>query len=639
MLAAERRKQRKFFIISLVVNLFLVYFLRETLTPITIISFLICVVVAFFDLPTKTYWKFLVFLSCPIGNYWQFGWSLIPESSVNILIGVVGIKYLENKERRDLYIIFFCQLLIFFSGFLFLKDIDYFLYVLISFCSLVFGITRLEVVKVHPKEGLKAILVGLPLFLLLFFIFPRWQNQMISLNTNVFRPSNHQINLPDQLKFEDFSNLISNQKENFIAWTSEPLPPPLYWRSHVLTVTDGWNWTQDTLIGIQTLLNQELQKPIVEKASLLKHTLLFADTPKFYVGLDIPRKYKSSQGEIYPSPQYGMAPFPKNKMEKIYDVYSQIDTSEKTVQKFKLNERKSLLVSSLSEAEINILKTQFPNLPTELNSLLLYLENYFKLQKFTYNPSIGPQKSLSEFLQAKQGAFAHYASSVALILRWQQIPARLVVGYLGGIYNKLGRFYSVNSNRIHIWVEAWEDGRGWVRIDPTVWMSQGRLTKLDAFLLTEGEQISIFSPLKYLKKISFLEPFLMWSQKINADFYFWMEEYNRDQQGEWAKKWNWNLTEFYQRGAWLALILAIIFYLSLLKLQSWKKTKNLPWYEWIKINRELHRDFPEMKLWNFSQKLEHFKNKIKNKKERTKNDRKWLKKLEALSSFFDHNFS
>ena len=47
------------------------------------------------------------------------------------------------------------------------------------------------------------------------------------------------------------------------------------------------------------------------------------------------------------------------------------------------------------------------------------------------------------------------------------MPCRLVGGYLGGEYNEMGGYYIVTEDKAHVWVEAYIDGSGWVRIDPS----------------------------------------------------------------------------------------------------------------------------------------------------------------------------
>ncbi|MCD8492000.1 MAG: transglutaminase domain-containing protein, partial [Geovibrio sp.] len=52
-------------------------------------------------------------------------------------------------------------------------------------------------------------------------------------------------------------------------------------------------------------------------------------------------------------------------------------------------------------------------------------------------------------------------------LRRNGVPARLVGGYAGGYYNGAGGYYAVPQRNAHVWVEAYIDGKGWRRIDPT----------------------------------------------------------------------------------------------------------------------------------------------------------------------------
>src|SRR5262249_11323172 len=49
------------------------------------------------------------------------------------------------------------------------------------------------------------------------------------------------------------------------------------------------------------------------------------------------------------------------------------------------------------------------------------------------------------------------------------IPSRNVTGFVGGTYNRFGRYYAVREGDAHSWVEAYFDDpiRGWLTFDPT----------------------------------------------------------------------------------------------------------------------------------------------------------------------------
>ena len=68
-------------------------------------------------------------------------------------------------------------------------------------------------------------------------------------------------------------------------------------------------------------------------------------------------------------------------------------------------------------------------------------------------------------------------------MRLAGIPARVVVGYLGGEYNDLGRFFLVRQADAHAWCEVWLPDSGWTRVDPTSAVAPGRASlDLNSFL-------------------------------------------------------------------------------------------------------------------------------------------------------------
>jgi transglutaminase-like putative cysteine protease len=79
---------------------------------------------------------------------------------------------------------------------------------------------------------------------------------------------------------------------------------------------------------------------------------------------------------------------------------------------------------------------------------------------------------VNEFVtRTKRGHCEYFASALALMLRSQGIPSRLIVGFKGGEWNEVGDFYEVRQSHAHTWVEAWiaPPGQppGWLRLDPT----------------------------------------------------------------------------------------------------------------------------------------------------------------------------
>ncbi len=67
----------------------------------------------------------------------------------------------------------------------------------------------------------------------------------------------------------------------------------------------------------------------------------------------------------------------------------------------------------------------------------------------------------------RRGHCEYFAAALAVMLRTQGIPSRLVNGFLTGEYNDVGENYIVRASDAHTWVEVYFPGVGWAEFDPT----------------------------------------------------------------------------------------------------------------------------------------------------------------------------
>lgn len=89
---------------------------------------------------------------------------------------------------------------------------------------------------------------------------------------------------------------------------------------------------------------------------------------------------------------------------------------------------------------------------------------------FKYTLSAPPlgYHATDEFLfDTRLGFCQHYSSAFVVFMRAAGVPARVVTGYVGGRYNRLGDYWRLNYKDAHAWAEIWVEGHGWLRVDPT----------------------------------------------------------------------------------------------------------------------------------------------------------------------------
>lgn len=69
--------------------------------------------------------------------------------------------------------------------------------------------------------------------------------------------------------------------------------------------------------------------------------------------------------------------------------------------------------------------------------------------------------------QRRSGFCEHYSSAFTVLMRAAGLPARVVTGYVGGVFDRQRQRWVVRSSDAHAWSEVWLEPEGWVRIDPT----------------------------------------------------------------------------------------------------------------------------------------------------------------------------
>ncbi|MEZ5967216.1 MAG: transglutaminaseTgpA domain-containing protein [Planctomycetota bacterium] len=74
--------------------------------------------------------------------------------------------------------------------------------------------------------------------------------------------------------------------------------------------------------------------------------------------------------------------------------------------------------------------------------------------------------NLHEFFRLRRGHCEFFASALAIMLRTQRIPCRLVGGFLASEREADGTVV-VRARHAHAWVEAFDAQRGWFALDPT----------------------------------------------------------------------------------------------------------------------------------------------------------------------------
>jgi transglutaminase-like putative cysteine protease len=116
-------------------------------------------------------------------------------------------------------------------------------------------------------------------------------------------------------------------------------------------------------------------------------------------------------------------------------------------------------------------------------------------QRFTYTlepPTLPEDNAIDRFWFDTQAGFcSHFAGAFVYLMRAVAIPARMVGGYQGGEVNPLSGHLIVRQYDAHAWAEVWQQGRGWLRVDPTAAVAPERIRSGLNAALSEADRLSL----------------------------------------------------------------------------------------------------------------------------------------------------
>ena len=396
------------------------------------------------------------------------------EAAISLLVVLMSLKILEAHTAREFRVMVLIGWMLCLCGFFLSQDFTTALCLLIAFALLVVALIQFHrgasPGAVWPPVGTtcKLLLQASPLVVLFFFLFPRI-NAGLQFELRPFRAAN--TGFSDRLSPGRIAALANSSEIAFRAefpGSSTRPTGPMYWRGIVMWHCNGMEWRAPyaprDIAGTGGLPVQSPNaKEIQQRITLAPHGA------RWMFALDHP--IKTPPAAMLARGDYLCSVLPIRKSRQ-YEVVS----SDSSGNEITAEERAEALEvpASISPAVRDLAHSwmvQNPEPRGIVNSAL----QFFRTQGFSYSLTPGEYNDLEEFLFRRRVGFCeHYATSFATLMRLAGIPARVVVGYLGGEYNDLGHFFLVRQADTHAWCEVWLPEKGWTRVDPTAAVAPGR---------------------------------------------------------------------------------------------------------------------------------------------------------------------
>ena len=479
------------------------------------------------------------------------------DAGVALIATMYGLKMLEIKSRRDVYVIMLLGFFILLAGFLFDQSPWIALYQFIPIAAILNALMTTHSLQSSRglfsqslgftfKRLLKYLILAIPIMIVLFVFFPRLSGPIWKMPGG----SSASSGISDTMSPGAISSLQLFDKVALRVKFEgdEPNGNQLYWRTLVLDNFDGLTWSRDTKFGrlIRANLSKgELRNVIpssstedslkqkgITKIKQFKYEISLEKTQlQWLTLLDRPSKIPPSSA-IYDdySVQVG------HRLVDRIRYHGQSEPSRKLDLKLSARSRKhhTAIPDDGNERSMAWAKERrqlFTDDTSFVRSILTRInqQEYF----YTLSPPIMSEDTVDSFWFDEQRGFCeHYAAALVFISRAAGIPARVVVGYQGAEKNPLSDYWIVRYANAHAWTEIWLENQGWVRVDPTAAIASHRIE--EQLQLDYSQRSSLFEDFGFdavdLHDLGWIKQFQYWIDKGNSGWNDWVLDYNRQTQ-------------------------------------------------------------------------------------------------------------
>ena len=315
--------------------------------------------------------------------------------------------------------------------------------------------------------GLGMLAAALPLALLAFLLVPRLSSPLWGAPSS----SDARSGLSDSMSPGNFTELLTDDSPAMrVSFDATPPPPALrYFRAYVMWDYDGRSW-HHRHAGRQPPAPIEATTSAGYRISLLPtHQRVL---PTLDVPLEAPAQARmQADREVFADKpvddtlSYALHSALQYRLQPSLDERSRLLGLRLPVG---FNPRTLALGSQWRQRYGN------DDSAIVAAALALFHDGGFR---YTLAPAPLGRNAMDDFLfDTREGFCEHYSSAFTVLMRAAGIPARVVTGYQGGYWNKLGNYLLVRNSDAHAWSEVWLAGRGWVRVDPTAAVRPDRVS-------------------------------------------------------------------------------------------------------------------------------------------------------------------
>jgi transglutaminase-like putative cysteine protease len=457
-------------------------------------------------LPNKAWLLGLLALSV-VATWLTYKTLLGREAGVTLIVMLLALKTLELRARRDAFVVFFLSFFTMLTNFFYSQSLLTAASMLLGLLGLLTALVNAHMpvgkppLKQAAKTAASMALLGAPVMVLLFVLFPRltplWGVPSDAMTGRSGLSASMQVGSIAKLALDSSPAMR-------IRFEGQPPPQrELYFRGPVLSSFDGREWRPASASRFPQRYRLPADLAVLGTPIAYEVTLEPTSRPWLFV-LEATEK----------SPV-----LPNFRTRMSADLQWLTDRPITDLVRYKAQSHPVFRHGPV-KPEVGL--QEFVELPPGFNPRTLALAAELRRDpryaqagsqalvqaalerlrsggySYTLEPGVfGPDSADEFWFDRKQGFCEHIASAFVVLMRAMDVPARIVTGYQGGELNPVDGFWVVRQSDAHAWVEVWQAGQGWLRVDPTSAVAPGRIGAFERLAAPQGvvgQALRNFSP-------------------------------------------------------------------------------------------------------------------------------------------------
>ncbi len=397
------------------------------------------------------------------------------DAGVTLVVVLLALKTLELRARRDAFVVFFLSFFLMLTNFFYSQSLLTAAAMLLALWGLLTALVNAHMPVGRPPLWLPAriagsmTLLGAPIMLLLFMLFPR----MAPLWGMPGDAMAGRSGLSAQMTVGNIATLaLDDSVAMRIKFDAlPPQQPELYFRGPVLSQFDGRSWRHAE--GVAWLRAQDALLQVQGPPVRYQVTLEPNQQPWLLTLDATPQAPELAQGRARMTSELQWLQN-RNVTELLrYQVTSYPQFTHGPLRFSAQLSAYLALPGGYNPRTLALAQELQRQVPAGVARGASLVEQALQRLRsggyvYTLEPGVYGRDAADEFwFDRKAGFCEHIASSFVILMRAADVPARVVTGYQGGAMNPVDGFWTVRQSDAHAWAEVWLAGRGWVRVDPT----------------------------------------------------------------------------------------------------------------------------------------------------------------------------